>query len=107
MKIVFLGTGADDWDWKDLRPGTPKSTCTLLGSTCLVDAGPCALRALAEAGASPARVADLLVTHSHRDHFCTSSVLAIARAGRRRLRVWGPPAAMEAIAAAASAAGEA
>lgn len=91
MKITFLGTGADDWDWRNPAPGTRKSTCTLVGATVLVDAGPCVLAGLADAGARPARVADLLVTHTHGDHFNPDAVMAIAGAGRRKLRVWGPP----------------
>ena len=94
MKITFLGTGAADWDWIKCPPGTRKSTCTLLGASCLLDAGPGVLSGLAEVGASPARVTDLLITHTHRDHFQRDSILAIARAGRRRLRVWGPPQAL-------------
>ncbi len=97
MKITFLGTGADDWDWADLRPGVRKSTCSLLGSSCLLDAGPCVLAALSEAGVSPARISSLLVTHSHGDHFHPESILAIARAGRRRLRVFAPPTALAAL----------
>lgn len=95
MKIVFLGTGAADWDWKNLPPDTRKSSCALLGATCLIDAGPCVLRGLSDAGASPARIADLLVTHSHSDHFSADAILEIARSGRRRLRVWAPPHAIE------------
>lgn len=95
MKLTFLGTGAADWDWKNLPPGTRKSTCALLGATCLVDAGPCVLRGLADAGASPARVADLLVTHAHSDHFNHDAIREIAHSGRRRLRVWAPPHAID------------
>ena len=93
MKITFLGTGAADWDWTNLPPGTRKSSATLLGATCLLDAGPCILRGLADVHASPARVTDLLLTHTHRDHFNAAAIREIARAGRRRLRVWGPPQA--------------
>jgi len=91
MKITFLGTGADDWDWQNPTPGTRKSTCSLLEASVLVDAGPCVLAGLADAGVKPARIADLLVTHTHSDHFNLDSVMAIAGAGRRKLRVWGPP----------------
>ena len=97
VTITFLGTGADDWDWKAFPPGTRGSTCTLVGGSCLVDAGPGVLRGLAAAGVSPARVSDLLVTHSHGDHFNGSAVGEIARAGRRCLRVWGPPQALDAL----------
>lgn len=105
MKITFLGTGADDWDWKTPSPGVRQSTCTLFGSSCLVDAGPGVLRGLADAGASPAKILDLLVTHSHSDHLNVDNVLAISRAGRRRLRVWASPQALALLAPAAAAAG--
>lgn len=98
MKITFLGTGADDWDWTGAHPIIRKSTCSLLGTTCLLDAGPCVLAALSAAGASPARISDLLVTHSHGDHFHPESILAIAHTGRRRLRVFAPPTALAALA---------
>lgn len=94
VKITFLGTGADDWDWNAFPPGTRGSTCTLVGGSCLVDAGPGVLRGLAAAGVAPARVSDLLVTHSHGDHFHRASIGELARAGRRRLGIWGSPQAL-------------
>ncbi len=94
MKITFLGTGAADWNWTECPPGTRGSSATLLGTNCLIDAGPTVLRRLAEAGASPARIKDILVTHSHRDHFQPAVIRDIACTARRRLRVWGPPQAL-------------
>lgn len=94
MTITFLGTGAADWDWTNHPPGTRNSTATLLGTSCLLDAGPCVLRGLDSVHASPARVTDLLVTHAHADHFHPESIHQIARAGRRRLRVWASPQAI-------------
>lgn len=99
MKITFLGTGAADWDWKNLPPGTRKSTCTLIGASSLVDAGPCVLQGLADAGVSPANIRDLLITHSHTDHFNIQSISAIASASKKRkLRIWAPPTALDALA---------
>ncbi|MBR0056291.1 MAG: MBL fold metallo-hydrolase, partial [Kiritimatiellae bacterium] len=90
--ITFLGTGADDWDWTDFTPGTPGSTATLVGATLLIDAGPTVARAL---GPAAARIRDILVTHSHSDHFRPATIAAIANAApRRRLRVWGSPQAL-------------
>lgn len=100
MKLSFLGTGAADWDWSNFPPGTRKSTATLVGASCLIDAGPCVLRGLAEAHVSPARIADLLVTHAHSDHFNVDAIMRIADAAPRRLRVWGPPQALDALSAA-------
>ncbi len=95
MKLTFLGTGAADWDWTNPAPGTRKSTCSLLGSTCLIDAGPGVLPGLASVQAPLARVSDLLITHSHSDHLHLASIRKIAAAGRRRLRVWGTPQALD------------
>ena len=94
QSITFLGTGAADWDWAASPPGTRRSTCALLGSECLIDAGPCVLHGLAEAHVPPSRIRDLLVTHSHSDHLHVASIVEIARAGRRRLRIWAPPQAL-------------
>lgn len=88
MKITFLGTGAADWNWRDFPRGTRYSTCTLLGTSCMIDAGQCALKALAAAHVAPSRISDLLVTHSHPDHFNTAAVAKIGCAGKRRMRVW-------------------
>ena len=94
MKLTFLGTGADDWDWKASPSGPRRSTCSLLGTSCLLDAGPCVLHGLAAAHVPPARIRDLLLTHSHSDHCNVSAILDIARAGRRPLRVWAAPQAL-------------
>lgn len=94
MTITFLGTGAADWDWTTSPSSPRKSTCALLGSGCLIDAGPCVLHGLADAHVPPSRIRDLLVTHSHSDHLHVASIVEIARAGRRRLRVWAPPQAL-------------
>ncbi|MBP5545342.1 MAG: MBL fold metallo-hydrolase [Kiritimatiellae bacterium] len=100
MKLTFIGTGAADWDWKNFPPGTRGSTATLIGASCLIDAGPSVLRGLAAAHVSPARINDLLITHSHSDHFNKEAILEIAAASRRRsLRVWAPPQALAALAA--------
>ena len=106
MTITFLGTGADDWDWVSSPSGPRRSTCTLFGTTCLVDAGPCVLHGLAAAHVSPAPIRDLLVTHSHRDHFHPDAILEIARAARRRLRVWASPQALALLESAANGAVE-
>lgn len=94
MKLTFLGTGAADWDWKNLPPGTCGSASTLIGTSCLIDAGPCVLRGMKASGVAIGRISDLIVTHSHSDHFNLDTIQAIAAAGRRRLRVWAPPNAL-------------
>ncbi len=94
MKITFLGTGAADWDWETFPAGTRGSTSTLLGTTCLLDAGATAEKNFRRAGVSPRGVTDLLVTHSHRDHFTAASVRFLAESSKRPLRVWASEQAL-------------
>ena len=69
MKITFLGTGAADWNWTDFPPGTRGSSATLLGTHCLIDAGPTVLRRLADAGVSPARIKDIFELFADEDAY--------------------------------------
>ena len=91
MKITFLGTGAADWNWRDFPAGTRGSTSTLLGASCLIDAGASILRNLKNAHVSAARLTDLLITHGHNDHFHPESIQTIAAATHGRLRIWASP----------------
>ncbi len=97
MKLTFIGTGAADWDWQNFPPGTRGSTATLIGRACLIDAGPTVIDALARCGVSLARIAHVVITHSHPDHFRPSTIAAIAFARHGRLTVWAPPQALEAL----------
>ena len=87
MKLAFVGTGAADWDWAGMPPGTRGSSAALLDGVCLIDAGPTVPAALGRAGADPAQIAHLVVTHGHSDHFRPATVAAIAAARRGRLTV--------------------
>ncbi len=79
MKFTFLGTGAADWDWQSFPPGTRGSCTTLLDDTILIDAGPTALENFSRNRVSPDGLTDILITHSHSDHFSTKSIAALAR----------------------------
>lgn len=97
MTITFIGTGAADWDWEGMPPGTRRSTATLVGDSCLIDAGPTVMKGLAGAGADPRAVADIVVTHSHQDHFRRETVAAISAAREGDVRVWAAPEALQAL----------
>ena len=97
MKLTFIGTGAADWDWVHFPPGTRGSSATLIGQTCLIDAGPTVPAALARCGADPARIAHVVLTHSHSDHLQVGTVAALAAARRGRLTVWASPQALAAL----------
>ena len=94
MKLAFIGTGAADWNWADFPPGTRGATSTLVDGRCLIDFGSGSPRNLALRGVAPGAVRDLLVTHAHPDHFRPDLVVELAKAARRRLRVWASAAAL-------------
>ena len=88
MKLTFIGTGAADWDWLNLSPGTRGSTATLIGKSCLIDAGPTVIHSLGRAGVKLSEISHVVLTHSHSDHFQPATMAAIAEARKGRLTVW-------------------
>lgn len=88
MKLTFVGTGAADWNWQDFPPGTRGATSTLLNASCLFDFGTGTMRNLDKAGVKASSIRDLVVTHSHPDHFRPDCVAELAGASKRKLRVW-------------------
>ena len=74
MKLTFLGTGAADWPAKPAGNGFHRYLSSLLiDDTLLIDPGPCVPDA-AEKYADPDRVENILVTHSHSDHFSAKTL---------------------------------
>ena len=97
MRLTFLGTGAADWDWRNMPPNTRGSTATLIGKSCLIDAGPTVIRALAAAGMKPSQIAHVVITHSHSDHLQRATIAALAKARHGKLTVWASPQAFAAL----------
>ena len=89
MKLLCLGTGAADWTDKDRVPGPAwrNFTSTLMDGTLLVDPGPHIFRFAAEHGMPDLfdNVTDVLVTHSHGDHFSPTVVKTLWEKKPRRL----------------------
>lgn len=97
MKLLCLGTGAADWNPAN-RPtdGEWRHFCsTLVDGTLLIDAGPHIFTFAAERGREDLfdNVTDVLITHSHGDHFSPENVLRLCADGKRRL--WGSFACMQ------------
>ena len=97
MRLTFLGTGAADWDWRNMPPNTRGSTATLIGKSCLIDAGPTVIRALAAAGVKPSQISHVVITHSHSDHLQRASITALAEARRGKLTIWASQQALAAL----------
>ena len=92
MKIMFIGTGAADYDWSKYgQPGISGSTATLIDDRLLIDCGPTAAAALERFGADPAKITDIVVTHGHGDHFSPDSLKKITAGREGKIRLFGPP----------------
>lgn len=94
MKLTFVGTGAADWDWQEFPAGTRGATSSLLEGSCLIDFGTETLRNMKRIGIKPSAVRDLVITHSHPDHFRPDLVAELAGSAKRKLRVWASEAAL-------------
>lgn len=81
MKILFLGTGAADWEEKDWNAGTPGArflTTALIDGHILIDCGPTLFRSAEAAGADLSAVDTVLLTHLHDDHYNVASLTRLA-----------------------------
>ena len=73
MKVTFLGTGAADWDINAYTDGQffRRNSSVLIDEELLIDPGPHIFH-FAEKSGQPellSRVKNIIVTHSHTDHF--------------------------------------
>ena len=92
MKLTFLGTGAADWPTKPAENAFHRYLSSLLiDDTLLVDAGPCVPDA-AKKYADLARVENILVTHSHSDHFSAKTLEWLAEGGKKTVWLTAPAA---------------
>lgn len=75
VTVRTLGTGAADHDWKRLgEPGVRGSAATLLDGHVLIDCGTTGYANLTRFDIAPNALTDLLITHSHGDHFSPSEI---------------------------------
>lgn len=105
FKILFLGTGAADWPFKKY-PGAPPallsgefrgSSSILVNGKILVDCGPTVPAAMETFNVALSRLSDILITHTHGDHFSLKSLGTLA--GRvkssAQLNLWMEQGALE------------
>ena len=98
FKILFLGTGAADWPYGKYQGDSPKLlsgdfrgySSILVNGKVMVDCGPTVPGALSAFDVDLSGLSDILITHTHRDHFSLQSLESIA--GRSdlpgRLNLW-------------------
>lgn len=97
MELLFLGTGAADYNWDAYgADGILGSTATLLDDHILLDCGPTVPAALERFGVAPEDINVIVNTHRHDDHFLSEKVRQIA--GGRNVDFYGSPQACRLVA---------
>ena len=94
MTVTFLGTGAADWDINAYVPGQfhRRFSSALINGDLLIDPGPHIFH-FCEHNGTPTLldgVKNIIVTHSHGDHFNTESVARLCVG--RDCTLWADPA---------------
>lgn len=100
MKLQFLGTGAADWgEYNPANPDSRGFAAALIDDKILIDCGPTIVTAIKHFGIDMDGLSDILITHSHSDHFDLDLMryLAEARKASTPLNVCGPLPAVEQI----------
>lgn len=86
-ELLFLGTGAADWDIKNKAGFFRRNSAALLDGCFMLDCGS-HIFDFAESTSNPSLyddVTDIIITHDHYDHFSKESVLKIAE--NKKIRV--------------------
>lgn len=82
MKILFLGTGAADWQReKDPKAEYRRNASVLIDEKLLIDPGPGVLDAANEFGVDVTGIKYILSTHSHGDHLNAKVLKQLNKAG--------------------------
>ncbi len=105
FNIRFLGTGAADWPCegypevaRELLSGSFRGYSSILvNGKVLVDCGPTVPAALSVFGSGLSGLSDILITHTHRDHFSLEALEEIAetRKSPEKMNLWLEQGAME------------
>ena len=91
MQLLFLGTGAADWlrisDEEYAKDG--RRTCSaLLDGHILLDVAPKSFEQAQRYDVDLSAITDLVLSHSHSDHFSRADLLAFADHTQNGLRIW-------------------
>ncbi|NLM77392.1 MAG: hypothetical protein GX173_04795 [Ruminococcaceae bacterium] len=76
MELLFLGTGAPDW--QKATGFKRRYASLLLDGTLLIDPNAMIPQAMQDCGVDRTRITAVLVTHTHGDHFCPESISCLA-----------------------------
>ena len=84
MKLLFLGTGAADYNETHRHmDGYRRNSSALLDGVILIDPGPCVPDAIEQFGVDASAIKYIINTHSHRDHFNADTVASLEALGAR------------------------
>ena len=90
MKLTFLGTGAaQNHKTPEAKIGDGRHCSTLLvDDSLLVDVSPQSFEFAQKLELDTSKVTDVLITHSHGDHFNVSQLVKFAVSAERKITVW-------------------
>ena len=95
MKLLCLGTGAADWDPRlaSADPSFRRLTSALINRELMIDCGPCVHEFAETFGYEELYrdVTEIIVTHSHGDHFNADAVARVAKEAVSPVTVYGDP----------------
>lgn len=99
MKILFLGTGAADTKLANYKKGDfiRRFSSAMIDETLLIDPGPHIFH-YAEWAEKPElfdSVKNIIVTHSHRDHFCAETVYKLSE--KNKITLWADAACKDVL----------
>lgn len=104
MELLFLGTGAADWSPKHKGGALYRRlSSALVNDDLLIDPGPC-IYDLAEEIGNPdlfKNVKNVILTHSHSDHFNAGTLLRITRESTHPVCFWAQKTAFDKLLAGA------
>ena len=103
MEILFLGSGAAGWPFRDypdsqrqLTSGDFRgSSSILINRQILVDCGPTVPKAMDMFSVDPERLKHIIITHTHRDHFLQASLERVIALAGRDINLWLESGAVE------------
>lgn len=91
MKLLFLGTAADDWYKKpeEELTDTDRRRCSLLiDGHILMDAAQSSYDFARRLGVDTAKITDVVISHSHSDHLSAEALLKFRRDAGAPIHIW-------------------
>lgn len=91
MKILFLGTGAADWDVlpeSETPVGHRRRSSMIIDGCILLDAAPQFFDYAKKLGTNLGGITDCFITHTHCDHYCKDALLNLAKEIGRTINLY-------------------